>query len=162
MGNWQYIGRKASDGSRVFVEITIGKTNGLYTTTEHKNGAGGKRISIVGAEIEKGRRNASKYGQLDLRKVRIDTSDSDWSQADVESLRSLWAAWHLNDMKAACAHMDADKARAAFDRRETVLCPAGSGYKYGSAWLYQVPSARVLTEVARLAALPAGKIPAGL
>jgi len=162
MSNWQYIGRKASDGSRVFVEITIGKTNGLYTTTEHKNGAGGKRISIVGAEIMKGRRTASGYGQGLLARHRIDTSDSGWSQADVESLRSLWAAWHLNDMKAACVHMDEAKARAAFDRHETVLCPRGSGYKYGSAWLYQVPSARVLAEVARLAALPTGKIPAGL
>jgi len=160
MSNWQYIGRKASDGSRVFVEITISKTTGTYRTTEHQMGMGGKRISIVGAEIRKGGRTASTYGQIDLRKVRIDTSDSGWSQTDVESLRNLWAAWHLNDMKAACVHMDESKARAAFDRGETVRCR--SGYAYGSAWLYQVPSARVLGEVARLAALPAGKIPAGL
>lgn len=80
---------------------------------------------------------------------------------DADTLRfieHMWSAWHLNNMRAACDHMRPGVDYAEPDPAEyptrygrpdmtawrlaNVECSAGTGYRYGRAWLAErVPAA---------------------
>lgn len=88
---------------------------------------------------------------------------------DTKRFADLWDAWHLNTMRAACAHMDlsgvpddlphsltyAERKAGAVDRytwiKTHVLCPV-SDYTYGAAWLAEDVPAEVVEEIATLIA----------
>lgn len=76
----------------------------------------------------------------------ITTPAPGWTLEEIAELGAIWDRWHLNTMRAACAHMPSD-ARARWDRREEVVCEAGTGYKYGSAWLVEELPAEVVERV---------------
>lgn len=75
-------------------------------------------------------------------------------------IASLWDRWHLNGMKAACAHQQAEVDRIyrempGYDRDgerwnalRRITCP--EGYAYGSAWLYEPIPDDVLAELRQL------------
>lgn len=51
----------------------------------------------------------------------------------------LWKRWHLNDMRAGCAHQGQPRytATGSADLDSVEPCPK-TGYRYGSAWLVEV------------------------
>lgn len=61
--------------------------------------------------------------------------------------------WHLNTMKAGCAHQTVVWENSEYGRRPslelTKPCPE-TGYRYGSAWLVEVPPAEVIEELRAL------------
>lgn len=73
-----------------------------------------------------------------------------WSAADRARLLEIWRRWHLNDMRAACAHMDLP-AETSYEARRHITCPL-TGYRYGSAWLAEELPADVLADVRRFMA----------
>ena len=70
---------------------------------------------------------------------------------------AIWERWHLNDMRPECAHMDLPEDRS-YDARKGITCPI-TGYKYGTAWLYEDVPGGVIAELERLIELPSGNIP---
>lgn len=152
-----YIGR-TGDSARVFARVELSETAG-GGTVEHEQVGATLRLRVSGFTIEPHRRLASSTGQILDGLANVTNPAKGWTRADVESLLSIWRRWHLNDMRAGCAHMPAD-ARQRFGRRETVECEAGSGYKYGHAWLIEPLPADVVREVERLQSLPTGSVPA--
>jgi hypothetical protein len=73
---------------------------------------------------------------------------SPWTAGDVRSLHDLWQRWRLNQMRAACAHMDLPDD-PSYDARRNIVCPV-TGYRYGSAWLYEPIPESVIAEIRRL------------
>jgi hypothetical protein len=119
------IGR-TDDGERVWIEIEIREVSGSWQTTEHEDITGYRELSITGAVAGKYRKNADAWGQV-IDYVRLVESPAKGIKAsDITQLVKTWQRWHLNGMKAACAHQNG-KSRD---------CPE-SGYRHGSAWLVE-------------------------
>ena len=70
---------------------------------------------------------------------------------EVRQLATLAERWHLNAMKAGCAHQDVVWEDSNYGRRPslklTAPCPV-TGYRYGTAWLAEPLPADVLVQVA--------------
>ncbi|HET6914930.1 MAG TPA: hypothetical protein VFH56_02455 [Acidimicrobiales bacterium] len=67
---------------------------------------------------------------------------------EIHELGALWRRWHLNDMRAECAHMELPDD-PSYDARKDIVCPE-TGYKYGSAWLAEDVPADVLDHIRHL------------
>lgn len=149
-----FIGRTA-EGDRVYVEIEIREVDKDVRFTDLTTGTLTHDLSISGFAIEKGKRLATMGGQI-TDSVREVTDFADgWTAEDVKSLLAIWDEWHLNGMNAA-----SDEQREAGWTYETHAGQADSnGYKIGSAWLARQLPEDVLAELARLRALPTGKVP---
>ena len=157
-----FIGRTA-EGDRVWVEIQLAtdwrdQDSPGVQTVEHGTTHRILRVSITGSGVYKGGRSISFCGQIidTVAKVR-DFRDSGWRSGDVRSLVAIWERWHLNDMRPECAHMDLPEDRS-YDARRHITCPI-TGYKYGSAWLYEDVPGGVIAELERLIELPSGSVP---
>lgn len=85
-------------------------------------------------------REGIAYGQIsdELRKVKT---------ARAQHVADLWDRWHLNDMRANCAHMPDQTYHAG------LTCPE-TGYQSGSAWLYEPIPAGVLADLRATFGLP--------
>lgn len=79
------------------------------------------------------------YGQVldELRKVR---------NPRARRIAELWDRWHLNGMRANCAHMPALNGHYSAG----YPCDAGTGYTSGSAWLYEPIPAEIIAELRAL------------
>lgn len=129
-------------------------------------------LSITGEVCDLSKRRSSPYfivgaGQCvgDLRAITEPAGQL--TLEDTRRLADLWDAWHLNTMRAACAHMDLsvvpedvpsfvsseDRRAGRLDRsgwmQANLVCPT-SGYKYGSAWLAEPVPDEVVEEIAAL------------
>lgn len=69
-----------------------------------------------------------------------------WDAPRAQRLKELASRWHLNTLKAGCAHMTLPQDQS-YDARKDITCEAGTGYKYGSAWLVEPLPAEVLSEL---------------
>jgi hypothetical protein len=162
------VGRLA-DGARVYVEIRVTPTDHPMRSITHEEVTAGWRLSIMGGVVRR-RRDYDECGQILDTLADVVTFADGWTADDVASLRDVWQSWHLNDMNAACAHMDRDELvreddgyggqRIACGSVNTCPDPSGEGYTYGRSWLYAPIPADVWAEVARLGSLPAGDHPA--
>lgn len=71
----------------------------------------------------------------------------------------LWERWHLNDMRAACAHQTKPEVPEGVASRthwlldNTPPCPV-TGYRYGSAWLHAPLDDQALTDLLTTFLLP--------
>lgn len=73
-----------------------------------------------------------------------------WTLGTLAALATLGDRWHLNGMRAGCAHQDVVWEDTGLGRRpsldRTAPCPH-TGYRYGSAWLVEPLPARVLGDL---------------
>jgi hypothetical protein len=65
-------------------------------------------------------------------------------------LARLWDRWHLNDMRAGCAHQTPVGDDTSSQLANTPPCPQ-TGYRWGSAWLTEEIPADQLTAIVALA-----------
>ncbi len=82
----------------------------------------------------------------------------DYTRADVVRMSELGERWHLNDLKAGCAHIETVYEDGRYGRQPVVgegapVC-GESGYRWGSAWLHDPIPADVLAEILALWRLP--------
>lgn len=154
----QFIGRDET-GARIFVSIRTEVTNRTVMSTDHVQVHNPVRLSIMGSLVEYRERSISRSGQIRTSVARVNTPAPGWTMADVESLVKIWDAYHVNDMRAGCAHMDTTGLRRDYESRKHLTCPE-TGYRYGAAWLFVAIPADALAEIERLRALPAGNVPA--
>jgi len=151
-----YVGTTAN-GERVWLEIKLEVQNPRDTdrTTEHEPiTAPFYRLSIMGSGVDKGRRLPAydiDFGGQIVDHVRAITHPSpEWTVADLAALADLWDRWHLNDMRAGCAHvtpvMEDRYGRTVPSLDSTPACPE-SGYRYGHAWLTELMPDEVIAAV---------------
>lgn len=153
------IGRD-QDGLRFIIQLTLEEQGGerVMHTIEHEPVARVTRLSISGAGLERSARDIAYGGQCRDALEELRELAPGWTQADVDSIAAIWDRWHLNDLRAACAHMDLPEDKS-YDARHHIECEAGTGYKYGTAWLVEPLPDDVVTEMQRLQSLPVGTIP---
>lgn len=148
----------------VTLEIRPAQAIGRGLTVEHEPiPPDALAVSLVGAR-RRGRVDDGG-GQIvdDLRDPERQPLDG-LEVADLDRIADLWDRWHLNEMRAACAHMPRtldDLARiapAGLPQRygkpdvvgwaiEHVRCAADTGYRYGTAWLYEPVPGETLDEL---------------
>jgi hypothetical protein len=109
----------------------------------------GRRLSITG--VEGPRNDGNCYGGCG--QIRLDESRParGWHAEDVSRLRQVWERWHLNDMRAGCAHQREANWNNARIGEPCQEC----GYRYGTQWLFEEVPPLV---VAFLAELPVSTV----
>lgn len=142
---WVLIGRNR-DGEKVYVkarfEYLKDATPGVATEREnidHEMTTERLRLGVNGVRISKygnlgNDRSWLGCGQNDFDLLELTTLETGWTVADVMKLHELWQRWHLNDMRAACAHQVATNPDDKMGT--TPPCPE-TGYSYGEKWLYE-------------------------
>lgn len=136
------IGRK-SNGEKVYVKARFehlrDRTPGVATvreTVEHETTTDRLRLAFSGVVISKYgsiSRNDSwlSAGQLTYDLPELTTLTNGWTVSSVHKLYDTWREWHLNDMRAGCAHQTIGEGNAL---DTTPPCPI-TGYRYGTQWL---------------------------
>lgn len=143
MKTTQLIGRDADKG-RVCITIDM-KDDG--------------RLSITGTVYGYRSSHAWSCGQINMHNGLADITPAEgWTRADIESLNSIWDAWHLNDMRPYCEHMDLTGLGKTYDERKHITCDECG--RFGEKWWRAEVPADVRAEIDRLQALPVGKLPA--
>jgi hypothetical protein len=143
------IGRNA-DGEKLYVTARLEYcSNHLWReTVDHTRTTERLRLSIQGTVISKygnyeNDRSWVRGGQVMDELLKLVTLSDGWTVADAVHLSEVWRDYHLNDMKAGCAHQPLDglvwrdgRYGREIDLKLTPTCPE-TGYAYGSKWLYQ-------------------------
>lgn len=130
------------DKTRVYVTVKLSVQNGQFQTTDHRRITTVERLSFTG-ETYRGRSGFSDRQMVGAgqtlgaaRAVLAGRLAPGVSERDIRTLVEAWKAWHLSDMRAACAHVQ-PVGDSISDRLDgTPACPH-SGYRYGSAWLVE-------------------------
>lgn len=147
-----YAGRTA-DGTRLWVSIELTRHERPSSTVEHAEITEYVRLAIQGEGFH-GRR---KRDDIDFTGQTVDTlrevtqPAKGWTVTELQRLATLWERWHLNDMRAGCAHVtpviETDQyGRTVPSLTLTPVCPV-SGYRYGHAWLVEPLPAEVEAEI---------------
>jgi hypothetical protein len=114
------------------------------------------RFSVMGA-TRVGRSEGSA-GQIVDELSKVTSFAPGWDAERRDRAVELWNRWHLNDVKAGCAHQTVVWEDSDYGRRPsldlTEPCPE-SGYRYGSAWLTEPISAEVEAELRDVFGVPA-------
>lgn len=108
------------------------------------------------------------WGQVGAEDRIITDRSSMLDGEEIAFLEQAWERWHLNDLRAGCAHMPAyadivvpeDYEGERYDyspqsRKQgwaikNVVCSAGTGYRWGTSWLVEVPPADVIDRFVEL------------
>lgn len=107
-------------------------------TIDHEPIVRYERLTIVGEVLTTRRHIAS--GQVHADLALITRPAPGWGPDDRARLGEVWARWHLNDLRAACAHQTPPAGR---NDPDPAPCPR-TGYRYGTAWLVEPLPADVL------------------
>jgi hypothetical protein len=125
-----------ADNKRVHIDAELRTSEGDGRTIEHKPVTDPVTLAATHTTY-KGKKNiernmeGSGAGYRDV--LRVVEPAPGYTLAEVRELGRIGERWHLNTMRAGCAHMDLPKD-TSYDARKHIVCPE-TGYKYGSAWL---------------------------
>lgn len=147
----------------VVVEVTLSVQAGEHVTTEHGTIVDPMRLSVMASQYAPYDRkdDPSRSGQARESLAEVTEPAPGWTLAEIAELGEIWDRWHLNDMRAACAHMDTTiPTDAHLEERygrpdeqgwllANVTCPE-TGYRYGHAWLTEEIPADVVERVRHL------------
>lgn len=141
-----------TDDGPMTVTVTLGQTSvPLVSATTHEEvPAGAPTLSISGEVVAPGGVVVIIAGQCRDMIGEIVYPEVGF----LDELAWVWERWHLNDMRAGCAHQSVvwETDVYGFPRPSldlTLPCPT-SGYRYGSAWLYEPLPNDVLRLVQRV------------
>ena len=133
-----------TDDGTMTVTVTLGQTSDplVSATTHEEVPAGAPTLSISGEVVaHRAGGDVITAGQCRDMIGEIVYPAAGWGFASLDELAQVWERWHLNDMRAGCAHQSVvwetdvyGLSRPSLDL--TLPCPA-SGYRYGSSWLYE-------------------------
>lgn len=186
-----YLGTTTADEStgtprcHVWAQVSIDHRDTAGQTIEHEAIEGYDRVSVSFVLIEARWRITAKRSQPgdfpdawwvssgqvspEERVILPENRASKLSAEQLDLIERSWERWHLNDMRAGCAHMPswegivglvddepADDIPKLYGRTDYagwalrhVRC-AETGYKWGSSWLIEQPPADVLAELGAL------------
>lgn len=154
---------KTTDGDAVYVEIEIDTTtvDRPVQTIHHDTVTEVARVSICGHYFHKGsrRKDWTGGGQCVNMVAAVTRPAVGLTAKDISRLVEIWNSQHLNDMRAGCAHQTPVFRKDMpnqYDLDAVPPCPE-TGYRFGSAWLYEVPSPEALADLERIGALLDGE-----
>lgn len=146
----------------VAVRIEREERRESYETIEHEQVAGPLGIAVTTSVWQPDGRDIVSGGATrdPLREVAVEgTPGRFWDAGSLTELADLGDRWHLNAMRAGCAHQDVVWEDSSYGRRPslglTPPCPE-TGYRYGTAWLVELLPASVVADVLRLLSGPIG------
>jgi hypothetical protein len=155
MNTWRgYVGR-TSDGDRLWLEIELRvKSSRGFKSITHDEIGDYTELSIQGGGLYKGHRTGrdTDFGGQCVDFLRnVTRPEKGFTVAELQRIADVWVRWHLNGMRAGCAHQSPvlapDKYGNVVPSLElTPACPE-TGYKYGHAWLVESLPADIETEV---------------
>lgn len=134
-----------AEGYKVVVRFYLQWQGGEgFNTVEHQPAGRHLRLSITGDVIDPKRRGEARYisgGQIVDSLAEVVKFAQGWDRRSVDELAALWRRWHLNDMRAGCAHVEPVYEIDRYGQRvpsldHTPAC-ALTGYRYGHAWLVE-------------------------
>jgi hypothetical protein len=147
-----YVGSTA-DGDAVYVKMEVTTGAKQVQTVDHGGADEVTRISIIGHYFQKGsrRKDYSGVGQFSDMVAAIVQPAPGLTGENLARLAEIWRYWHLNDMRAGCVHVPDAVYRqgnygSELDLDNTPRCPE-TGYRWGSAWLYEEPPAEVISDL---------------
>lgn len=160
---------RTDEGYRVIIEVKYGpddmgnaERQPIVQSVTHEQIPHPSVLSIAGEVVDRFRRDVSG-GQI-IEDVRAITKPAGTlTIEDLNRFADLWDAWHLNTMRAACAHMDTTIPEDAvmperYGRPDemgwllaNLVCPE-TGYTYGHAWLAEVVPPEIVDEIATILA----------
>lgn len=155
VGNWREPGRP-KERLVVTLELRVGDLAGDlaergFQTVEHEPVEPGTlTLSVTHDIVRMDRRLSDAFvagGAGVPDDVRPTEWDAGWGPRKLERLRQIARRWHLNTMRAGCAHMELPED-TSYDARKEIECQAGTGYKYGRAWLVEPLPKDLLDELA--------------
>ena len=147
IGDWT----EGDDRYRFVVEVRVdvSRPGPTWQTVEHGEITDPLRLSVTGEALRRtssGRWTAASSGQCseDLDRVADFATGKGaglgWDAERRDTLAALWRDWHLNDMRAGCAHQTIVREDGPYGSRPSLTltkpCPE-TGYRYGSAWLVE-------------------------
>lgn len=135
------LGRDAT-GARVWMFLRLEDTKG-GTTIEHEEISSTLRYSFTFDKIEAGCRTVSSCGAGTEWSIRsVVHPAKGFTIVTLREIATFAERWHLNDMRAGCAHMSVRSG--LYDDHKHETC-SETGYRFGSAWLIEeVPTEDVL------------------
>ena len=118
-------------GERYYLHAAIKSTDRQVITINHETlEPGAPIITMSGHIVSKGCRLWHSGGQNLDQFEKITQFNGRWNKADLDTILSIWGAYHLNDMNSHCAHQDSDI------KWDAVEPCSVTGYRAGSSWLY--------------------------
>jgi hypothetical protein len=151
----QRLGRTSEErnGRRgyVVVEVELRTRSGEHETTDHGKLSDPLELSVQASQYGPydHKDNPSRSGQAIESLSEVTEPAPDWTLEEIAELRSIWERWHLNTMRAACAHMSPDAA-TLWGRGMVEECAEGTGYTYGHAWLTEELPGEIVERVRHL------------
>lgn len=158
------IGR-TEEGGRLIVDISLSikRGEGCQTVRHEPARETYPELSVMGHVIEKGQHSVGIGGQCWEDLLCVESFADGWTAEDRDLLYLLWRRYHLNGMRAGCAHMPVHDALITKEDGEVDYrrnrCPLGNGYFYGSAWLVEYLPIDVVQAVTDLQRKPVGDLP---
>lgn len=141
---------KTADGDRVYVTVRLGTASEAAEAVTHEAVTEVTRLSMTAEVFEPRKRDAYMAGQCIEALAEITKPASGLTPEAIEDMRAVWDRWHLNDMRAGCAHQKVVWETGPYGNRPsldlTPRCPE-TGYRYGHAWLYEPLPSDVLQRV---------------
>ena len=157
-----YVGR-TSDGSRIWLEIELRQQPSAgRQTIEHEPAGEYLELSISGLSVLKHQSRVSGGGQNVDEVRRVVEPAEGWTRAELRRLTEIWDRWHLNGMKAGCAHMPMNawvgKTKCPVQAADPEI---KKPYVHGSSWLVEPLPEDVVRQVRIWAARLDGTAPRG-
>jgi hypothetical protein len=127
-------------GHRVFVSGEVRRQPNPSTAQaiDHQEIEDPETLSLL-STVFKGKKNTSRNyegGGATAPELRaIVKAAPGFTVAEARELRKIGEHWHLNTMRAGCAHMDLPDDES-YDARKNITCPH-TDYKYGAEWLVE-------------------------
>jgi hypothetical protein len=152
---------KTARGELVTVQIRLEDMDreGLSINHEYVSPLTMQRLSITGTMWQRNHRfrdgDVVSSGQCLDALLDITEPEAPWTLDEIGQLHDLWKRWHLNDMRAGCAHQtvivyeDTQYGRRVDLAATTAANDCPLNYRYGSAWLYEPLPADVIDTVQR-------------
>lgn len=127
-----------AEGYRVLLTGELRRDKGDRQSVQHETVMDPVTLSLTSA-VFKGKKNISRNhitsGATLEHLGRITRPALGYTLADVRELHEVGTHWHLNTMRAACAHMDVPKGETGTELLDAgIVCPE-TGYRWGHAWL---------------------------
>lgn len=148
----RFLGR-LDDGDRVHVTVELRETTAAapYQTITHTSITDLVELSVTGTLTRKHSSHPYGFGQCHDAAADIVRPADGVTVADCKRFAELAKRWHLNAMRAACAHQTVVWEDSNYGRRPSLTltepCPI-TGYKYGHAWLAEALPVDVVAELA--------------
>jgi hypothetical protein len=148
------IGRNTAERTRFFVKIELRQEPGSGRQTIEHEPVPDTYIELSMTYEEVNHRGEFESGGAGWD-WDVDSPAPGWTPEQIAELAAIGKRWHLNGLKAGCAHQRVEYETDPYGGRrpsltETKPCPH-TDYRYGSAWLVELLPQDVIDRIRQIA-----------